>query len=89
VGEALRSGKADADACTSGGFDTFGSVGDARETTETLREVSWKSQRKMLGPGEALPGYQEERLSPRRSPEREFCDGHKAHCKTLVLKTQA
>ncbi len=56
----------DAWAGTPGGFDTFGSAGDAREATETLWEVSWKAQRKALGPGEALPGHQEERLSPRR-----------------------
>ncbi len=66
MGEALRSGKADADAGTSGGFSTFGPIGDAREATETLWEVSRKAQRKTLGPGEALPGHQEERLSPRR-----------------------
>ena len=66
VGEALRSGKADADAGTPGGFDTFGPIGDAREAAETLREVSWKAQRKALGPGEALPDHQEERLSLRR-----------------------
>jgi hypothetical protein len=83
VGEALRSGKADACTGTPGGFDTFGSVEDAREATETLREVSWKAQREALGPGEALPGHQEERLSPRRRARRGFCDGHKAHRKTL------
>jgi hypothetical protein len=83
VGEALRSGPADPDAGTPGGFDTFGSVGDAREAAETLREVARKAQRKTLGPGEALPGHQEECLSPRRRPERGFCDGDKAHRKTL------
>jgi hypothetical protein len=83
VGEALRSGKADTDAGTPGGFDTFGSVGDAREATETVREVSGKAQRKALGPSETLPGHQEERLSPRRRREREFCDGLYTHRKTL------
>lgn len=39
-GEAPGSGKADPDAGTQGGFDTFGSVGEACEATETLREVS-------------------------------------------------
>ena len=83
MGEVLRSGKANARAGTPWGFDTFGSSGDAREATETLREVAWKAQRKTLGPGEALPGYQEERLSPRRKRERGFCDGLKVHRKTL------
>src|SRR5215210_1791661 len=60
MGEALRSGKAYPCAGTAGGFDTFGSSGNTREATETLREVAWKAQRKTLGPGEALPGHQEE-----------------------------
>jgi hypothetical protein len=39
----LRCGPDDAGSGTPGGFDTFGSAGDAREATETLREVSWKA----------------------------------------------
>ena len=41
-----------------------------------------------LGPGQALPGHQEEPLEPAKTASEGFCDGHKAHRKTLVLKTQ-
>ncbi len=82
MGEALRSGTADARAGPSCRFGAFGASGGAREAAETLREVAWEAQRKALGPGEALPGHQEERLSPRRRRARGFCDGHKAHRKT-------
>ncbi len=66
VGETLRRRTADADAGPPGGFGAFGSSGDAREAAETLWEISWEAQRKALGPGDALPGHQKERLSPRR-----------------------
>ena len=42
-----------------------------------------------LGPGEALPGHQEERLSPRRRRREGFCDDIKPIAKPFVVKTQA
>ncbi len=66
VGKTLRSGMADASAGPPRSFGAFGTVGDASEGTETLREVSREAQRKAFGPGEALPGHQKERLSLRR-----------------------
>ena len=57
VGEALRRGTAYANAGPPRGFGAFGSSGDVGEAAETVREVSWKAQRKALGPGAALPDH--------------------------------
>ncbi len=89
VGGPLRRGAPDTDPGPSRRLGAFGSPGHARRPAETLREIARTAQRAPLGPGQASSGPQKERLSPRRPRTRTFCDGHKAHRKTPVLKTQA
>jgi hypothetical protein len=56
-------------------FGAFAAAGDTRETTETLRALSWSAQRAPFGPGKALPGPQKGHLNPGRLRTRTFCDG--------------
>jgi hypothetical protein len=74
VGEALRYRPPDTDPGPPRRFSAFGGTRHAREAAETLREVARKAKRSPFWPGQALPGAQEERLSPPRQRTREFCD---------------
>ena len=57
-----------------GVFGAFGRIGHAHQATKTLRTLPGAAQRTALGPGEALPGHQEGRLSSSEQPPRSFCD---------------
>ena len=89
VGEALRSRPLDARAGPSRRFGTFAGARHAREAAETLRAVTGEAEGQPLGAGKALPGPQEDHLSPRRRERESFAMDTRAIAKLLVVKTQA
>jgi hypothetical protein len=64
LGEAIHSGQADPVSGSPDGLGAFGEVRNSRQATETLRTLAREAQRPPFGPGETLPGSQEERLGP-------------------------
>jgi hypothetical protein len=61
----------------------------AREAAETLRGVARKAKRSPFWPGQALPGPQKGRLSPRRPRTRSIAMSFMSIAILLVLKMQA
>jgi len=61
----------------------------AREAAETLREVARKAKRPPFWPGQALPGPQKGRLSPRRPRTRSIAMSFMSIAILLMLKMQA
>jgi hypothetical protein len=70
LGETLRHRSPDAVSGPSRGFGAFGAPRHTRQAAETLRALTGTAQRSALGPGQALPGPQEERLTPHEDSER-------------------
>jgi hypothetical protein len=89
LGTSLRRRSPDTSAASSRSFDTCGRALHTRQAAETLWTLSGAAQRTALGPGEVLPGSQEDGLNPHEDREREFCMGLCIHHKTLLLKGQA
>jgi hypothetical protein len=75
LGEAIRCGQADPVSGSPGCFGAFARARNSCQTAKTLRSLSREAQRPPLGPGKALSGRQEGRLSSSEQPTRSFCDG--------------
>src|SRR5215207_4770724 len=87
LGTSLRRRSPDTGACPSRSFGAFGARGHARQAAETLWTLSRAAQRTALGPGEALPGSQEDGLNPHEDRERgSFARGFISIPKLLCLK---
>jgi hypothetical protein len=70
LGTSIRRRSPDTCACPSRSFGAFGRARHTRQAAETLWTLSGATQRTALGPGEALPGSQEEGLNPHEDRER-------------------
>jgi hypothetical protein len=70
LGTSLRRRSTDTSAGPSRSFGAFGRARHTRQAAETLWTLSWAAQRTALGPGEALPGSQEDGLNPHEDRER-------------------
>jgi hypothetical protein len=70
LGETLRHRPPDTDSGPPRRFGAFGATWHAGEAAETLRKIARTAKRPPLGPGETLPGRQEDRLNPHEHSER-------------------
>lgn len=82
LGKSVAYSRTDALQGTAGVSVSFGGVRNPGESTETLRTLSGQAERESFGPGEALPGDQEGRLSTLRGLIRKFRDELHGRCES-------
>jgi hypothetical protein len=82
LGTPLHSRLPDSGPSPSERFGTFAGTRHTCEAAKTLWSLPRTAQRPPLGPGEALPGHQEDCLRLPGGSIQEFCDGLILHHKT-------
>src|SRR5215216_4754000 len=70
LGETLRHRPSDTGPGPPRGFAAFSGTRHTRQAAKTLRSLTGTAQRAPLGPSQALPGRQEDRLNPHEDSER-------------------